>query len=123
MPARHGIAAAALVACGLVLRRQISVRVAEAIARVQIPTVAAWRRMDGDTVLHGLRQDGCSSASRRHAQLGGQCCGGNADDHGSSPIKPEACRRFHDVLTGRPITIEALLLRPCNISKRALNIR
>ena len=94
MPARHGIAAAAIVAlilpCGLVLRRQIAVRIAEAIARAQIPAMAAWRRMGGDTVLHGLRQHRCNSASRRHAQLNGQCCGGNADDHGPSPIKPEA---------------------------------
>src|SRR3954469_13961247 len=90
MPARHGIAAAALVTCSLVLRRQISVRIAHAIAGAQIPAMAAWRRMDGNTVLHGLRQHRCDSACKYHAHLNGQCCGGNADDHGSSPIKPEA---------------------------------
>jgi len=55
-------------------------------------------RMAADERGHGiarlgqgsLRQDRCNSASRRHAQLNGQCCGGNADDHGPSPIKPEA---------------------------------
>jgi len=56
---------------------------------------AAWRRMVGYTVLHGLsqgclRQTRCNSASRHHAQLNGQCCSGNADDHGPSPITPEA---------------------------------
>jgi hypothetical protein len=99
MPARHGIAAAAIVTrilpCGLLLRRQIAVRIAEAIARAQIPAMAAWRRMGRDTVLHGLRldrciQDRCNSGSGRHAQLNGQGCGGNAGDHGPSPIKPEA---------------------------------
>src|SRR6266850_757704 len=95
VPARHGIAAAAIVTrilpCGLLLRRQIAVRIAEAIARAQIPAMAAWRRMGRDTVLHGLRQDRCiqdrcNSAPRR-AQLNGQGCGGNAGDHGPSPIK------------------------------------
>jgi hypothetical protein len=73
MATRNGVAAAAIVTrilpCGLVLRRQIAVRIAEAIARAQIPAMAAWRRMGGDTVLHGLRQDrciqdGCNSASQ-----------------------------------------------------------
>src|SRR5437879_12796615 len=99
MAARHGVAAAAIVTrilpCGLLLRRQIAVRIAEAIARAQIPAVAAWRRMGGYTVLHGLRQDRCiqdwgNSASRRRAQLSGQCGGGNAADHDLSPIKPES---------------------------------
>jgi hypothetical protein len=59
MPARHGIAATPIVTllilpCGLILRRQIAVRIANAVARAQIPAMAAWRRMDGDTVLHGF---------------------------------------------------------------------
>src|SRR5829696_2150763 len=69
MPTRHGIAAAAMVTlilqCGLILRRQIAVRIAHAITRAQIPAVAAWRRMDGDTVLHGLRQNGLRQGSLR----------------------------------------------------------
>ena len=122
MPTRHGVVAAAIVTlilpCGLILRRQIAVRIAHAIARAQIPAMAAWRRMDGDTVLHGLRQSGlrldrCNSTSRHHAQLNGQCCSGNADDHGPSPIKPEAA----DALANRPITIEGLLLRPSEYIK------
>ena len=97
MATRHGIAAATIVTllpCGLLLRRQIAVRIAEAIARAQIPAMIAWRRMGGYTVLHGLRQHRCSSTSRRHAQLNGQCGGGNADDLGPSPIKPEAAGVF-----------------------------
>jgi hypothetical protein len=51
MPTRHGVAAATIVTrilpCGLLLRRQMAIRIAEAVARAQIPTVAAWRRMDG----------------------------------------------------------------------------
>jgi hypothetical protein len=120
MAARHGVAAAAIVTrilpCGLLLRRQIPVRIAEAIARAQIPAMAAWRRTGGDMVLHGLRQNRCNhvrcnSASRRHAQLNGQSCGGNADDHGPSPIKPEAAGASTTRWPDRPITIEGLLLR------------
>jgi hypothetical protein len=58
MPTWNRVAAAAIVMrilpCGLILRGQSAVRIAEAIARAQIPTMAAWRRMNGDTVLHGL---------------------------------------------------------------------
>ena len=95
--ARNRVATAAAVTlilpCGLVLWRQISVRIAEAIVSAQIPAMAAWRPADRYVVLHDLRLDR-RSRSRRNAQLGGQCGGGNADDHGSSPIKPDAAAVF-----------------------------
>jgi hypothetical protein len=51
VPARNRVAAAAIRAlvlpCGLILRRKIAVRIAAAVARAEIPAMAAWRRMGG----------------------------------------------------------------------------
>lgn len=110
----NGVAAATVVArilpCRLLLRRQVAVRVAKTIACAQIPAVAAWRRMGEDPVLHGLRQDTRYSSPGRHAQLGGQCCCGNADDHGPSPTYWK--QGFRDTLAGGPMAIVESLLHP-----------
>jgi len=108
---------------GLILRRQESIRIAEAIARAEIPTMTAWRRMSGNMVLHRLRRDRRNCSFWRHAQLCGQRCGGNADDHGHLPIKIRSRLRPTSALIVRPVGIEKQLLLGSIISKHALNIR
>ena len=60
-------------------------------------------------VLNGLRQDRRNGGFGRHAQLGGQCCGDNAEDHVFLRSN-QKLRAFHDALTGRRITIKVQLL-------------
>src|SRR3954470_2715193 len=90
--ARNGVATAAvalILPCGLVLRRQIAVRIAEAIVSAEIPAMTAGRPADRDGVLHGLTR-AAPSRLGRGAKRGGQCGGGNGGDHRSSRINPVA---------------------------------
>ena len=71
---------------GLILRWQVAVRVAEAIARAHIPTMTARRPAHGDTVLHGLNRR-LRNAFRDAVQLNSQCGSGNCNDYGpDSPM-------------------------------------